>query len=67
MANSTCTRCNGKMVEINIRVGEAHVTMQSCSECDRREWHQSGQSVNLGGVLDGLADNPPPRRAVAAS
>ena len=40
------------MVEISLKVGEGHMTMRSCSRCDRRAWMSDGEPVELSGVLD---------------
>ena len=48
-----CPVCSTKqLVEIDITLGEARVTMHSCSRCDTRWWDRNGRRVNVDGVLE---------------
>ena len=55
MRSFPCPGCGASTVEITIEVGRKEATMRSCSTCDRRSWHTHGESVDLKGVLAGLA------------
>ena len=48
-----CPVCSTKqLVEIDITLGEARVTMHSCSRCETRWWERNGNPVEVDRVLD---------------
>lgn len=48
-----CPVCNRTyLVTIGVSLGEAQMTLRSCSRCDIRWWERDGKSVSLTGVLD---------------
>ena len=57
-AGPACPSCAEELVEIELVIDGAPLTMRSCSTCDRRSWHRGDESVALGGVLADLSSVP---------
>lgn len=47
---------HGHTVTIDIDLSGRHVTMRSCSACDRRWWSDDGGVIDLTAVLDITAE-----------
>ena len=54
MAEQSCPRCTGSLVEINTRVSSSDLKMRSCSVCDQRFWLADGRLIGLDRMLDEL-------------
>ncbi len=46
-----CPECRSSLVEIEVSLGDTHLTMHSCSRCDRRWWDRDGDLIELQDVL----------------
>lgn len=57
-AGPACPTCAEELVEIELVIDGAPLTMRSCGTCDRRSWHRGDESVELGGVLADLSSVP---------
>lgn len=53
-----CVDCDTELVEIKLLIDGQDLLMRSCSECDRRSWHQGDDDVQLHGVLADLSAAP---------
>jgi uncharacterized Zn finger protein (UPF0148 family) len=51
MANTHCTNCGHTLVRISITRDSGVVTMESCSTCDTRTWHEEGRAVDRSRVF----------------
>lgn len=49
---------HASVVEIDIDLRDAQVTMRACSCCDRRWWSSAGEELDLQAVLDLTAAKP---------
>ena len=48
----TCPICRRhRLVEIRVDLGDAEVTLHSCSACDARWWDRDGEPLSLADVL----------------
>ncbi len=50
----TC-KCGGRLVSIDLQIGEASRRLSSCSKCDRRFWEADGVPAELGKVLEEIS------------
>jgi hypothetical protein len=57
-ATVRCRSCDDVVVEIEMVIDGAPLTMRSCSTCDSRSWHRGGAEIELGGVLADLSRAP---------
>ena len=62
MGSSTCQRCGGPIIEIELVSGDAPLVMRSCSHCDVRDWSTQGREIDLSEVLHELSASAPSRR-----
>jgi hypothetical protein len=53
-----CRTCRRRIVEIDVRIGDATVTMHACSSCETRWWDRDGRVVGLATVLALAAESP---------
>ncbi len=54
MSRNLCT-CGGRLISINLTIGEATRRLSSCSNCDRRFWEADGVPTQLGSVLEEIS------------
>ena len=48
-----CPRCKtSRLVAIEVKLSEQHVTMHSCSRCDSRWWESEGERLGLPRVVE---------------
>ena len=62
---TTCPRCDGELIKIDISHNTLTFTMQSCARCDTRSWAVDGSPSQLPAVLRSLADDGIPVEATA--
>ncbi len=54
MSGNNC-KCGGRLVSIDLKIGEATRRLSSCSKCDRRFWEADGVPAALGEVLEEIS------------
>lgn len=54
MSGNKC-KCGGRLVSIDLKIGEASRRLSSCSKCDRRFWEAEGTPAALGEVLEEIS------------
>jgi hypothetical protein len=47
-----------RIVSVNMDTAQGEVTMECCSACDQRWWHQNGTEISRDGALLELATTP---------
>ena len=67
MRIETCRACSNSLAVITLTIDGASRTMRSCSFCDRREWSDEGDVINLSEVLTELSDEVQAARAASSS